>query len=187
MPLDAAGFRALFPALPQATDPLLEQALAYAEDRVARAYGPAYDPARPVLVARWRRIGYQAWPVTLCLPHPVDSVALLRFHDQDLVEADYSVRRNVGQLSVRRYITWRTEIECEYTPQDRTALRDAVQGQVAMWYLHRTMQAMPVSGGAAMPRQHFDTYCEEDNALARLSVRLMSVNLPNSVEYKPGQ
>lgn len=187
MPLDADGFRAMFTAAKGTPAPLLDAALAYAEDRIRRAYGPSYDASRPVMVAEWRRIGYQAWPVTLCLPHPVDSIGRLVFDNEDLDEADYSIRHNVGQLTVRRYITWRTEVMCEYTPQDKTALRDSVQAQVAMQYLHRTMQALPVTGGAALPRQRVDTWAEEDRALDHLALRLMSVNLPNEVDYKAGQ
>ena len=170
-----------YPAL-QASDTLLDDAIAYAEDRVYRIAGLPYDSTQETITAQWRRLDFMSWPVTMCFPHRVDSISLVMFNDQVINERDYALYKDAGQIAIRHYFVWDTTVEIDYIPQDNNALRDSVQRQIATLYLARTMQFLPVAATVDPPRG--STWDQEDAALARLTWRIMDMNLPQSHAYK---
>ena len=181
MAVDRDNMRAAYRGL-NLPDTLLDDAIAYSEDRVYRAAGLPYDSTRETITAQWRRLDYMAWPVTMCFPHRVASISRVDFNGEVIGPTDYALYKDAGQINVRHYFVWDTTVEIDYIPQDRNSLRDAVQRQVATLYLARTTQYLPVSGGIDPVRG--DTWGQEDAILARLQVRAMDLNLPQSHEYK---
>ena len=182
MAVDRASIVAAYPALENVPDTLLDDAIAYAADRVYRAAGLPYDSTQETITARWRRLDFQAWPVTMCFPHRVASVSRVQFNDEQVAESDYALYRDAGQIEVRHYFVWDTTAEIDYIPQDQNALRDAVQRQVATLYLARTTQYLPVAGGIEPMKG--SAWAQEDQAVSRLLVRIQDLNLPQSHEYK---
>ena len=182
MAVDKPSFKAAYSGLSNIPDTLLDDAIAYAEDRVYRVAGLPYDSTRETITAQWRRLDFMAWPVTLCFPHRVESVSRVVFNEEVISEHDYALHKNAGQIMVRHYFVWDTTVEIDYIPQDRNAMRDAVQRQIATLYLARTMQFLPVAGGIDPVRG--DTWEQEDAALQRLMIRAMDMNMPQSYDYK---
>ena len=170
-----------YPAL-QASDTLLDDAIAYAEDRVYRVAGLPYDSSQETITAQWRRLDFMAWPVVMSFPHRVASISRVTFNDQEIVPRDYALYQDAGQISIRHYFVWDTTVEIDYIPQDRNALRDSVQRQIATLYLARTMQFLPVAATVEPPRG--STWDQEDAALQHLMLRVMDINLPQSHAYK---
>lgn len=180
MAVDRASVQAAYTAL-EVPDTLLDDAIAYAEDRVYRVAGLPYDSTRETITATWRRLDYQAWPVTMNFPHRVASVSRVEFNGEQIGPGDYALYRDAGQIEVRHYFVWDTTAEIDYIPQDQNALRDAVQRQIATLYLARTMQYLPVAGGADPMKG--SSWEQEDAALQRMQFRIQDLNLPQSHQY----
>ena len=181
MAVDRDSILAAYPAL-TAPDTLLDDAIAYSEDRVYRYAGLPYDSTQETITAQWRRLDFMAWPVVMCFPHRVESISRIDFNGEVIGPSDYALYKDAGQITIRHYFVWDTTVEIDYIPQDQNALRDAVQRQIATLYLARTMQYLPVSGGIDPVRG--STWEQEDAALGRLKLRVMDINLPQSHEYK---
>lgn len=189
MAVTVAELRAMLPAINSGVpDALLMAALGYAEDRVRRAYGPGYDPARPMMEARWHSLDFEVWPVELNFPHPVETIHSLMFNDAVIGDMDYTLTKQVGQMKVRHYFVWSTRAVCRYTPMDTSVMRDAVSLEIATLYLARFSRALPVMGQADPHSWRFDPRRQEELALHRLQTRSLVKNLPQSVEYvDPGE
>ena len=181
MALTRQQFLAQYSAL-RGNDAIIDAALSYALDRVQRAHGLEYDSARPTQIAHWHSLEFISWPLDLCLLHPIASVESLVMNGQTLSPLDYTVDRNVGQLMVRHYFVWDTRAELRYVPQDKNALRDAIQAEIAVAYLTRSYQMLPTSRGADAPF-FLDMSVVEARALRRLSPQFWGGNYPQYSEY----
>ena len=189
MAVTVATLKAMMPAVNSGVpDVLLTNALGYAEDRVRRAYGLGYDPDRPMMEAQWHSLDFEAWPLELSLPHPVDEIHSLVVNDTALSTEDYALTRQTGRIVLRHYFVWSTRAVCRYTPMDRSAMRDAVTLEVALLYLTRFSKILPVMGQSEAGNWRFDPRHQEDLALNRLQTRIIAKRLPQSLEYvDPGQ
>ena len=189
MAVTIAELRAMMPAVNSGVpDALLTAALGYAEDRVHRAYGPGYDPARPMMEATWHSLYYEPWPLELSFPHPVDTIHSLVVNDTELSTEDYALTKRTGRIVLRHYFVWSTRAVCRYTPRDTSAMRDAVLLEVAALYLSRFSRILPVVGQAEAGSWRFDPRQQEDLALNRLQTRIIAKHLPQSIEYvDPGE
>ena len=182
MALTAETFQGMYPGI-AASGPVLDAALAYGLEHVERSYGLAYDAARPVVVAHYHTLEFEAWPLTLSVLHPIERVVSLTVNDNPLDAREYAVFRNVGQMQIRAYFVWNTQAQLEYVPQDKNALRDAVQAELVLAYLSRSQQLLPAAARAEPPF-FIDLSVTEGRITRRLMASAYAPNLPQYSEYK---